>query len=192
MCSYVPYCYCHLFYHNFQLRNARRGIAQNESSKNGVVGDNAEFVSSCCFMFDQTMSYSTQTLTSLIKPKSVSIACRTHHLKILVILALLVFYFEDVRRLDKLSRVWFSRVDFFPPTCSSLRCVPFSFMQSTSSVTGIALVLRSKSVLDLLPWYVDLHLSNMIFLKYFMVLFFTVTKHIVFIMLLLIAMHSTM
>lgn len=26
-----------------------------------------------------------------------------------------------------------------------------SFMQSTSSVTGIALVLRSKSVLDLLP-----------------------------------------
>lgn len=68
----------------------------------------------------------------------------------------------------------------------------FSFMQSTSSVTGIALVLRSKSVLDLLPLYVDLHLSNMIFLKYFMVLFFTVTKHIVFIMLLLMAMHSTM
>jgi len=68
----------------------------------------------------------------------------------------------------------------------------FSFMQSTSSVTGIAFVLRSKSVLDLLPLYVDLHLSNMIFLKYFMVLFFTVTKHMVFIMLLLIAMHSTM
>lgn len=133
MCSYVPYCYCHLFYHNFQLRNARRGIAQNESSKNSVVGDNAEFVSSCCFMFDQTMSYSTQTLTSLIKPKSVSIACRTHHLKILVILALLVFYFEDVRRLDKLSRVWFSRVDFFPPTCSSLRCVPLKNRTSPMS-----------------------------------------------------------
>lgn len=67
-----------------------------------------------------------------------------------------------------------------------------SFMQSTSSVIGIALVLKSKSVLDLLPLYVDLHLSSMIFLKYFMVLFFTVTKHMVFIMLLLMAMHSTM
>lgn len=84
----------------------------------------------------------------------------------------------------------------FPAPLQNMRLEPpktyFSFMQSTSSVTGIALVLRSKSVLDLLPWYVDLHLSNMIFLKYFMVLFFTVTKHIVFIMLLLIAMHSTM
>lgn len=65
-----------------------------------------------------------------------------------------------------------------------------SFMQSTSSVT--ALVLRSKSMLDFLPLYVDLHLNSMIFLKYFIVLFFTVTKHTVFIMLLLMAMHLTM
>lgn len=89
---------------------------------------------------------------------------------------------EALFPLYPLSKIWEIRT----------QKIYFSFMQSTSSVTGIALVLRSISVLDLLPLYVDLHLSNMIFLKYFMVLFFTVTKHMVFIMLLLIAMHSTM
>lgn len=43
-----------------QLRNTHCGVAQTENSKNGIVGGNAEFVWSCCFMFGWTVSYSTQ------------------------------------------------------------------------------------------------------------------------------------
>lgn len=65
----MSYCCCHWFYHNSQLRNTHSGAAQNENSKSGIVGGNAELALRRCLIFDQTICYSAQAGTSLLKPR---------------------------------------------------------------------------------------------------------------------------
>lgn len=125
----MSYCCCHRFYHNYQLRNTHPGAAQNENSKNGVVGGNAELALCCCLIFDQTICYSTQAVTSLLKPR-VCLHCLQYRSSpdLCIILAVLALYFEGVHRPGEISRC-----GFFPSTRSSFICVPLESRTSPMS-----------------------------------------------------------
>lgn len=125
----MSYCCCHHFFHNSQLRNTHSGAAQNENSKSGIVGGNAELALRRCLIFDQTICYSAQAATSLLKPR-VCVHCLQDRSSpdLCIILALLALYFEGVHRPGEISRS-----GFFPPTCSSFICVPLKSRTSPMS-----------------------------------------------------------